>query len=251
MTCERLRMKITIITACYNSIATIRDAIESVKSQKLPEGVELEHLIIDGGSTDGTEKLATISERDRGMYDAINKGIKMATGDVIGILNADDVLASDDVIVRIAEAFQVDDMDAIYADIRFVRELGGPTVRYCTGKFFRPWMFRFGTQVAHPSFFARKSCFEKYGGYSLDYGMYGDFELLCRFIWKHRIHTRYLPFCTTVMRLGGASTSGWRATVKINRSNLRALRANGCYSNYLFLYSRYFIKIWGFVFRHT
>ena len=110
-------------------------------------------------------------------------------------------------------------------------------------------MFRFGTQTAHPSTFFRKECFAKWGDYSLDYGMYGDFELLCRFIWKNKARMKYLPICTTVMRMGGASTNGWRTTLKINRSDLRALKANGCWSCLPFLYARYLLKIWGFVFR--
>ena len=148
-------------------------------------------------------------------------------------------------------------VDCVYADIRFVhaatttsdcdliRRL--PTVRYCSGKWFRPWMFRFGTQTAHPSTFFRKECFAKWGDYSLDYGMYGDFELLCRFLWKNKARMKYLPLCTTVMRLGGASTKGLKSTLEINRTDMRALKANGCWSCYAMLYSRYIFKIWGFL----
>ena len=283
-------MRISIITVCYNAEKTIADAMESVARQRespgcsIAGGLEIEYIVVDGGSTDGTvdvigkfeaERIPLLhsttpnydfrwlSEKDRGMYDAINKGIKMATGDVIGILNADDVLAEEDTLARIARLFDCSDcsIDGCYGDIRFVREghervegVGGVerlrglrTVRYCSGKWFRPWMFRFGTQPAHPSTFFRKECFEKWGEYSLDYGMYGDFELLCRFIWKHRARMKYLPICTTVMRLGGASTNGWRTTLKINRSDLRALKDNGCWSCLPLLYLRYFLKIWGFV----
>ena len=259
-------MRVSLITVCYNAEKTIATAMESVAGQK---GAEIEYIVVDGGSTDGTlreiknyelrianEKrngftFKWVSEKDRGMYDALNKGIRMATGDVIGILNADDVLAEDDVLERIVQLFECSEcsIDGCYGDIRFVRELGGPTVRYCSGKWFRPWMFRFGTQTAHPSTFFRKECFAKWGDYSLDYGMYGDFELLCRFIWKNRARMKYLPICTTVMRMGGASTNGWRTTLKINRSDLRALKANGCWSCLPLLYSRYIAKIWGFVFR--
>lgn len=287
-------MKVTVITVCYNAKDTILDACESVVRQ---QGAEVEHIVVDGGSTDGTvEKIRAfaekakseveprrfsfrwVSEKDRGMYDALNKGIKMATGDVIGILNADDVLADDDTLARIVRSFD-GPIDGCYGDIRFVREpsrslesksnSGGSglqveglgavgeverlrglrTVRYCSGRWFRPWMFRFGTQTAHPSTFFRRECFAKWGDYSLDYGMYGDFELLCRFIWKNRAKMKYLPVCTTVMRMGGASTDGWRTTLKINRSDLRALKANGCWSCMPLLYSRYLVKIWGFVFK--
>ena len=287
-------MRISIVTACYNAEKTIGDAMASVLRQKSQQNVrmfecsnvrgvgelEIEYIVIDGGSTDGTvalirdfaERVQTfehsdirtfsfrwVSEKDRGMYDAINKGMKMATGDVIGILNADDVLAEDDTLAKIAAAFADSEIDGTYADIRFVHSTtttsdynlirGLPTVRYCSGKRFRPWMFRFGTQTAHPSTFFRGECFAKWGDYSLDYGMYGDFELLCRFIWKNRARMKYLPMCTTVMRMGGASTNGWRTTLKINQSDLRALKANGCWSCLLLLYSRYLLKIWGFIFR--
>ena len=257
-------MRISLITVCYGAEKTIADAIESVLAQRHGD-TEIEYIVVDGGSADGTVSEITncelriadekrcgftfkwVSEKDRGMYDALNKGIGMATGDVIGILNADDVLAEDDTLAKIAAAFADPTIDGTYGDIRFVKELGGPTVRYCSGKWFRPWMFRFGTQTAHPSTFFRKECFTKWGDYSLDYGMYGDFELLCRFIWKNKARMKYLPICTTVMRMGGASTDGWRATLKINRSDLRALKANGCWSCLPFLYSRYLLKIWGFI----
>lgn len=258
-------MKISLITACYNAGKTIADAMESVARQ---QGAEIEYIVVDGGSADGTAAIVRkfeaeripplrsagfsfrwVSEKDRGMYDALNKGIGMATGDVIGILNADDVLAEDDTLAKVVAAFEDSAVDGTYADIRFVRELGGPTVRYCSGKWFRPWMFRFGTQTAHPSTFFRKACFAKWGVYSLDFGMYGDFELLCRFIWRYGARMRYLPMCTTVMRMGGASTDGWRTTLRINQSDLRALRANGCRSCLPLLYLRYLVKIWGFVFR--
>lgn len=259
-------MKISLTTVSFNAGKTISDALRSVWTQKVPVGVEIDYIVVDGGSSDGTvERIRAFddevraarrggfrfrwtSERDRGLYDAMNKGIRQAEGEVIGLLNADDVLAANDVLARVAAAFENDpSLDGTYGDIRFVKEFGGPTVRYCSGRWFRPWMFRFGTQVAHPSSFFRRSCFDRWGFYSLDYGMYGDFELLLRFIWKNRARMRYLPLCTTVMRTGGASTDGWRTTVRINQADLRSLRDNGCRSCYLFLYARYLFKIWGFV----
>ena len=269
-------MKISLITACYNSEATIRTAIDSVLSQK---GVELEYIVVDGGSNDGTVDIVKeystrsacstrfsfkwISERDKGMYDAINKGIKMATGDVVGILNADDVLADDETLKRIAELFSrkerkedglVERVDCVYADIRFVKEgetveavRNAETVRYCSAKRWRPWMFRFAAMVPHPSFYVRRECFERLGGYSLDYRICADFELELRYLYLAQLKAAYLPECVVVMRMGGMSTAGWRANVEINREDLRALRAHGIWSCLSLIYLKYLFKIWGFV----
>ena len=255
-------MKITLITACFNSIATIKDAIESVKSQKLPDGVELEHLIIDGGSTDGTEKLATISERDRGMYDAINKGIKMASGDVIGILNADDVLASDDVIARIASEFNVF-VDCVYGKVYFVNPSQlqtsnsklqtlrqAPPVRRCFAQLWRPWMLQWGYMPPHPGIFIRKECFEKWGGYVPDkheYRIAADYELLIRFFRVHKMKAKYVKLYTTIMRTGGVSTKDVEARKKLNEEIIKANRTNGYFCTWPMLLPKYLIKIWEFI----
>ena len=265
-------MKISLITACYNSAGTIRTAIESVLAQR---GVDVEYIVVDGGSTDGTvdivkeyadktndQRLATndfnfrwLSEKDNGMYDAINKGIKMATGDIVGILNADDVLATANTLAHIAAAF-TPDIDALYADIRFVKEgetvealRGAPTVRYCSAAKWKPWMFRFAAMVPHPSFYVRRECFERLGGYSLDYRICADFELELRYLYLAKLRAVYLPECVVVMRMGGMSTAGWRSTVVINREDLRALRSHGIWSCLPLIYLKYLFKIWGFVFK--
>ena len=267
----------------------IRTAIDSVLSQK---GVEIEYIIVDGGSKDGTVDIIKefasrsvrpaspgclvikwISEPDRGMYDAINKGIKMATGDIVGILNADDVLVSEDTLAHIAERFssggvksggvedlsrveRVDRVDCVYADIRFVKEgetvealREAPTVRYCSAAKWRPWMFRFAAMVPHPSFYVRRECFERLGGYSLDYRICADFELELRYLYLAKLRAAYLPECVVIMRMGGMSTSGWRSNLVINREDLRALRAHGIWSCMPLIYLKYLFKIWGFVFR--
>ena len=290
-------MKISLITACYNSAGTIRTAMDSVLEQKC---VDVEYIVVDGGSTDGTVDMIKkfevrssersggevgntfefkwLSEKDRGMYDAINKGIKMSTGDVVGILNADDVLAADDTLAKIVSAFNPSKrttldsqlstnnssappllrssaVDCVYADIRFVREgrtvdevRSAKTVRYCSAKCFRPWMFRFAVMVPHPSFYCRRELFAKFGAYSLDYRICADFELVMRYMWKHRIRSRYLNEDVVVMRMGGASTSGVRSNIVINREDLKALKANGCWSAMWLIYFKYLFKIWGFVF---
>ena len=280
-------MKISLITACYNSAATIKTAMDSVLAQR---GVDVEYIVVDGGSTDGTVEqlkefergllnLSTsqpfnfrwLSEKDSGMYDAINKGIKMATGDIIGILNADDVLATDDTLAHIAELFSHKEqkgqesgeeicghVDCVYADIRFVREgstvealRGAPTVRYCSAKRWRPRMFRFAAMVPHPSFYVRRECFERLGGYSLDYRICSDFELEFRFLGIAKLRAVYLPECVVVMRMGGASTAGWHSNVVINREDLRALRSHGVWSCLPIIYLKYLFKIWGFVFKRS
>ena len=278
-------MKVTLITVCFNSAATLSTAIDSVLSQK---GVDVEYIVVDGGSKDGTVEIIKeyaektlnsqlltpnftfrwLSESDRGMYDAINKGIKMATGDVVGILNADDVLADDETLKRIAELFsrkerkerkedsRVERVDCVYADIRFVKEgetvaalREAKTVRYCSAKRWRPWMFRFAAMVPHPSFYVRRECFERLGGYSLDYRICADFELELRYLYLAKLRAAYLPECVVVMRMGGMSTAGWRSNVLINREDLRALRAHGIWSCLPLIYLKYLFKIWGFVFR--
>ena len=270
-------MKITLITACYNSAGTIRTAMESVLSQN---GVDVEYIVVDGGSTDGTVGIVEefsrrerkdrkevfafkwISEKDRGMYDAINKGIAMATGDVVGILNADDVLSGDDTLARVAGVFgergtgNGERIDCVYADIRFVKEgdsvealRAAKTVRYCSAAKWRPWMMRFGAMVPHPSFYVRRECFARLGGYSLDYRICADFELELRYLCLAKLKAAYLPACVVVMRMGGASTAGWRSNVEINREDLRALRAHGIWSCLPLIYLKYLFKIWGFVFK--
>ena len=206
------------------------------------------------------------------MYDAINKGIKMATGDIVGILNADDVLATDDTLARIAAAFQPSkqtthhsptpslldssSIDCVYADIRFVREgesvealRKAKSVRYCSAAKWRPWMFRFAAMVPHPSFYVRRECFERLGGYSLDYRICADFELELRYLYLAKLKAAYLPECVVVMRMGGMSTAGWRSNMEINREDLRALRSHGIWSCLPLIYLKYLFKIWGFVFK--
>ena len=259
-------MKISLITACFRSAGTLRTALDSVLEQK---GVDLDYIVVDGGSDDGTVELLKeyeakfasrmrwISEKDRGMYDAINKGIKMAMGDVIGILNADDILATPDTLSLIAAAF-ADGVDAVYADIRFVKsgdsveELrDARTVRYCSAARWKPWMFRFAAMVPHPSFYVRRECFDRLGLYSLDYRICADFELVLRFLGIAKLPAAYLPECVVVMRMGGASTAGWRSNIEINKEDLRALRSHGIWSCLPLIYLKYLFKIWGFVFKRS
>jgi len=261
-------MKITIVTVVWNRVGMVRGALESVADQRR-EGFELEHIVVDGGSTDGTVDVIRpfaesvrgysfrwLSEKDRGLYDAINKGIRMATGDIVGILNSDDVLAADDVLAKIAAFWSANPgLDLSYGDVRFAvrgeyadaRALRqAKTLRYLTGCYFRKWMFRFATFPAHPSTFVRRACYERYGLHSLEYSICADFELMLRLFVKHNVRAAYLPLCTTVMRPDGLSTDGLRSKFKVNAQDLAALRANGVWSCLPLIYAKYLFKIWGY-----
>ena len=257
-------MKISLITVCYNSAATIMTAIESVFAQR---GADVEYIVVDGASSDGTADVVRgfeerarrrsgdghfafrwLSERDRGMYDAINKGIGMATGDVVGILNADDLLESPDTLAHIASAFR-DGVDCVYADIRFVRDDLETTVRYYGAARWRPWMHNWGYMPPHPSVYIRRALFERLGPYKLGYSISADFELMVRYLCREGISAVYLPECVVRMRMGGKSTKDWRANVLLNVENVRANRENGYFSCFPMMLPKYLFKVWGFVFR--
>lgn len=260
-------MKISLITVCYNSAGTLRSAMESAMSQR---GVELDYIVVDGGSKDGTVDLVRefaeaqtraprsadaprhsfrwISERDDGMYDAINKGIAMATGDIVGILNADDILESPDTLAHIAAAFG-EGIDAVYADVRFVRNDLETTVRYYGAGNWRPWMHNWGYMPPHPSVYIRRGTFARLGAYKLGYQISADFELMVRYLCRNRIRSAYIPESVVRMRMGGKSTKDWRANVLLNMENVRANRENGYFSCFAMMLPKYAFKMWGFVFR--
>lgn len=243
-------MKVSIITATYNSARTVRDTIESVLRQSYEN---IEYLIVDGASKDNTLEIIRelepqfegrihyISEPDKGIYDAMNKGIRMATGDVVGILNSDDYFTADDVIAQVAQAFEADEStDAVYGDIHFVKDENlNKCTRYYSSKSFRPWLLRFGFMPAHPSFYCKKVVFEKYGLYDLQYRTSSDFEMMVRLLGKHKIKTIYLPLDFVTMRAGGESTAGLASKKKVNNDISRSLKAHGIYTNQLFQGVRY------------
>ena len=252
-------MKITLITVCFRSATVIHTALESVLSQR---DADYECLVIDGGSDDGTVdiikefepkfagKMRWMSERDQGMYDAINKGIKMATGEFVGILNADDYLDGDEVLARVAAAAEkadADGLDCVFGNVRFVREFGGKTRRVCFARFWKPWMLHWGYMPPHPAIFIRKACFEKWGYYvpsREEYRIAADYELLIRFFCKNRMTHRYMPINTTVMRLGGVSTKDVEARKKLNEEIIKGNRVNGYRCYWPMLLPKYLIKIW-------
>lgn len=247
---------ISIITATYNSAKTINDTIKSVLCQT---NKDFEYIIIDGGSTDETidivksyesefsGRLKWVSEKDKGIYDAMNKGIKMASGDIIGILNSDDYYTSDDILLTITDAFKCQDVDAIYGDIHFIKD-GDPDkcVRYYSSKRFSPFWLRFGFMPAHPSFYCKREVFEKSGLYRLDYKIGSDYEMMVRLFRKYKISSRYVPKDFVTMRTGGASNSNLNSRLTLIKEDVRACRDNGIYTNELFVCLKFLYKIFEF-----
>lgn len=245
-------MKITIITAAYNSGATLRDTMESVLRQTY---ADYEYIVVDGASTDRTGELVRryeprfggrlrfICEPDRGVYDAMNKGIALAQGDVVGLLNSDDFYTTDTVLERVAEAFREDGTDAVYGDVHYVnpRNLSRCVRYYSSAPFRRSWM-RLGFMPAHPSFYCRRDIYQRFGVFDTSYKVAADFEQLLRLIYINKVRTRYLPMDFVTMRTGGLSNSGLRSHRQIMRDHLRALRAHGIYTNAGILGLRYFYK---------
>ena len=249
-------MKISLITTTYNSAATLQHTFDSVLAQSYKD---IEYWVIDGGSKDGTVdlireyepkfcgKMRWLSEADRGLYDAMNKGILHATGDIVGILNSDDFFTSDTVLQSVVEGFS-DDIDAVYGDIHFVRPGNlDKCVRYYSSRHFRPWALRFGYMPAHPSFYARRDLFEKYGGYSLDYKLAADYEMMVRLFRKAKIRYKYLPIDMVTMRTGGMSTKSVRNRLQLTVEDAKACRENGMYSNFLLCSCKYITKFFEFL----
>lgn len=245
-----VNMKISIITAVFNAIDTIEDTILSVANQT---HTDVEHIVVDGASTDGTlgvvDKYRTriarfVSEPDLGVYDGMNKGLRLATGDVIGFLNADDVYAHEGVLARVAEAMARDDLDVLFGDAEFVSASNPRRIvrRYRSNKF-RPDRIGWGWMPAHPTLFLKCQIFERSGSFRTDYRIAGDFELVARIFQNASLRYRYLPEVLVRMRTGGISTGGWRNTLLLNREVLRACRENGIHTNVLKIMSKYPAKL--------
>jgi len=245
-------MKVSIITVTYNSESFLESCISSVRNQSYKD---IEHIIVDGGSQDGTMKivkrfkhLTYISEQDSGIYEAINKGIRLATGELIGVLNSDDIFSDNNVVESIVKQFDGSKLSAVFANVQFVlRNDINKKVRFYSSKFFRSWMFKFGFQPAHPTFYARKELFERLGCYRTDLKIAGDFELLLRFLLKGGVKYEYVNEVWVKMRIGGVSTSGFQSVFQLNEEIIKAHQLNGLYTNKALVYSKYLIKWWGFI----
>lgn len=243
-------MKISVITVCFNSAQTIESTLRSVANQT---NAEVEHIVVDGASTDNTATILqgylhqlarVISEPDHGIYDAMNKGIRVATGDVIGFLNADDVYAKKNVLATVADIMKREHLDTLFGDVEFFRpENQTRTLRRYSSARFRPDRIAWGWMPAHPALFVRREVFQRVGAFRTDYRIAGDFEFVSRAFGKNTLRYRHLPEVLVRMRTGGISTAGWRNTLLLNREVLRACRENGITTNMLKILSKYPAKL--------
>lgn len=227
-------MKISIITIAYNSAETIEATIQSVIAQ---DYTDVEYIIIDGASKDATmdvvdryrDQIAiVVSEPDKGIYDAMNKGVARATGEVVGILNSDDFYADNTVLSDVAARFKETGADAVYADLVYVeRDNPDKVVRYWKSKPYKPGMFRKGWMPAHPTFFLKNECYRAHGTYSTELRSAADYELMLRMLEKHAISAVHLPRVLTKMRVGGQSNVSLKNRIRANKEDRRAWKMNG------------------------
>jgi len=243
-------LKISIITVCYNSAAFIRDTLESVTTQTYKD---IEYIVIDGASTDATFDIVSeyrdkithmISEPDHGLYDAINKGIKLASGDFIGILNSDDLFYDNLCIAKLAEFIELNqDADAVYSDLIYVKRNDiSKKVRSYRVRRNSLWKVRFGFMIPHPTFYAKRELFEKFGLYKTNYRVSADFELMLRFM-LNKIKILRLHVIMVKMREGGISNTGFRWILHQNMEIIKACKENDFYTNLLFLSMKIPFKI--------
>ena len=246
-------MKISIITATYNSARTLRDTLESILRQTHHD---YEVIIQDGLSRDDTLKIARdyeprfsgrmriFSEKDNGLYDAMNRGIGHATGDVVGILNSDDFYADDHVLEWINEAFEQGNTDCTFADLVYVSANDTTqVVRRWKGSPYEEGAFVKGWHPAHPTFYVRRECLTEYGAFDTTFAVSADFELMLRLIEHHHIRTCYLPHCMVRMREGGESNGTLRNVIRGNKNIMRAFRKNGVRVSWLYPLKRLVPKV--------
>lgn len=247
-------MKVSIITVCFNSEKTIQDTIKSVESQSY---TNIEYIIIDGNSKDSTNEIVGkfenvvsthISEPDNGLYDAMNKGIMLATGDIVGVLNSDDILASDNTIHALVKA--IGDSDGVYGDVGFYSQHSfSDKKRHYSSKGFTKEKFSRGMMPAHPSFYVRKDCYEKAGLYRTDFKIASDFDMVLRIFSLPNTSFTYFDEEIVKMRLGGVSTSGLMSNYILNKEILESCKNSGIKANWFSIISKYPSKIMGYIFK--
>lgn len=247
-------MKISIITVVFNGEKTIHETIESVLAQDYGN---MEYIVVDGNSTDSTVKIVKafgdritkfVSEPDQGIYDAMNKGIRLATGDVIGLLNADDLFASPQGLSEVAAAFQRSDADAVYGDLQYFDGTGsGRITRHWRAGTYLPGLFLWGWMPPHPTFFIRRHWYQVHGSFRLDMGTAADYELMLRMVHKHKANLVYVQKVLVKMRAGGVSNISLKNRLAANRNDHRAWLMNGIRPNPLTRFMKPFRKILQFI----
>lgn len=237
-------MKFSIVTACYNAENTIGDTVRSISEQS---HADVEHLVIDGRSTDDTlsivhtfgsrAELRVLSEPDGGIYDAMNKGIALATGDIVGFLNSDDFYASNDVLATVARVMTNPEVDACFGDLCYVRKTDVHwVVRYWRSSPYYSGLFERGWSPPHPTFFVRREVYRRLGGFDLRYKLAADVELMMRFLEKDKVKAQYIQKILVTMRLGGVGNRSISNIRKQNREVLEALRRNGLRASPILFY---------------
>jgi len=246
-------MKVSIVTVSYNCVETLSRAMDSVLQQTYQE---IEYVVVDGGSTDGTTdiirlyepkfegRMRWISEPDKGIYDAMNKGITMTTGHLVGILNADDFLTTNKVIERMAAEYAKDKkLQLTYGDVHFVRANRlEKNIRNYTGRFFRPWMIRFGFFPPHPSIYVRRELYEQYGMYDDTMRIAADYEFFANLVHHHHVNMKYIPMDFVTMLTGGESTKNLKQRELGTKEDMVACKRLGIKTNWLFIRMKYLFK---------
>ena len=226
-------MKVSIITATYNSAGTIKDTLQSLNNQSYDN---IEYIIIDGASSDNTLELikqqcsrvtTIISEPDKGIYDALNKGINAATGDIIGYLHSDDLFAYSDAVKDIVATFAKHNTDAVYADLQYVNKDNTDTVvrLWQSGVYHREKLTK-GWMPPHPTFYMKRACYQQFGLFDLSFKIAADYDSILRYLWKNKVSMSYLPKVTIKMRVGGASNRDLKNIILKTKEDIRALKNN-------------------------
>ncbi len=243
-------MKISVITVVYNNVNTIQYAIDSVVNQNFKD---IEYIVVDGASTDGTLEIleknkaridVLISEPDNGIYDAMNKGLRAATGDIIGTLNSDDFYANANVLKKVSDCFNEFKCNSVFGDLIYVKNNNiEKNVRYWKSSEYKPGKFKMGWHPAHPTFFVEKEIYGKYGLFNTDLKIAADYELMLRFLEKYKISSCYIPEVLVKMRLGGTSNQSLKNIIQANKESIKAWKINELKINPAFVLLKTFRKV--------
>ena len=241
---------VSVVTVCYNAADTIKDTIESVLSQTYSN---IEYIIVDGASTDNTMHIVSqygnriasvISEPDGGIYDAMNKGLTVATGDLVGILNSDDFYSNSEVVSQIAGVFAHTNSDIVYGNLVYVAKSNlSRIVRNYNSERFKAWMLRFGWMPPHPATFIKMAIYKKFGMYSTDYKTGADYEMFVRLLLVNNVSCTFIKMTIVTMRMGGVTSSGLSSYINTSKEMVRAIRGNGFYTNIFFILMRLPVKV--------